>query len=145
MRRIARRSLTGTLIALTLAACIPSQATSRLNTAPGNPVVVSSDTYDAGLFRARYPAGWRVITSPAGEPPFVTFVAPDNCALILLSARPRPAPPLGADCAEPGNTRELSAEAGEERGIYAAGRAAESVSASFLATWRRVISSVTTP
>jgi hypothetical protein len=45
-----------------------------------------------------YPAGWRAISSAAGAPPSVIFVAPGEVALIIVGAAPLDVPSLaGAD------------------------------------------------
>lgn len=75
-----------------LAACVPARTPPQLAATPGAAVVVDGQMYQTAVFSARYPDGWRAIASPAGEPPFVTFAAPDNCTLILLSLDARPAP-----------------------------------------------------
>ena len=48
--------------------------------------MITQDTYKNDIFSVVYPTGWRVITSPAGAPPSVTFVAPGNCALIIVAS-----------------------------------------------------------
>ncbi len=138
-----RVAFAGLALLAYLAACVPAKTTTPDLNATGQAVVVTGDYYDAGLFRARYPDGWRVITSPAGEPPFVTFVAPDNCALIVLSVEPRVVPPLGADCAPGGAVREFDAVAGDAVPVYAAGRAQAGDSA-FARVWETVLTSIIT-
>ena len=93
--------VTGCLVALAVAACVPARTPPQLAATPGAAVVVSNHVYQTEIFSSRYPAGWRVITSPAGEPPFVVFAAPDNCMVILLSLEARPAPEAaGCESAE---------------------------------------------
>jgi len=77
---------------LALAACVPARTPPQLAATPGAAVVVSDQVYRTAVFSARYPSGWRAITSPAGAPPFVVFAAPDNCTVIVLSLDLRPAP-----------------------------------------------------
>jgi len=88
------------LIALLFSACTPAQTPPILDATPGAAVVVTADTYRSDLFSVRYPAGWRVITSQAGDPPTVTFVSPDNCALIVVSANPLTEPPESNACSD---------------------------------------------
>jgi hypothetical protein len=67
-----------------LAACIPAKVPSNLDDTPGPAVVVSDKIFENSQFSARYPDGWRVVTSEAQAPPSVIFVAPDNVATIQL-------------------------------------------------------------
>lgn len=78
---------------LLAAACIPAQPPPNLGATPGAAVVVTGDTYRSGAFSVRYPEGWRAITSPAGAPPSVTFAAPGNCPIIMVSSAPVEQPP----------------------------------------------------
>jgi hypothetical protein len=91
------------LIALTLGlaftACLPAATPEQLRFTPGAPVVVTQNTFTAEGFSLRYPDGWRIVTGPADAPLVVTFVSPDNCAIILVaigSAEPINSP----DCPE---------------------------------------------
>lgn len=106
---------------LSLAGCVPAHTPPQLAATPGAAVIVSAQTYQTEAFSARYPAGWRVITSPSGEPPFVTFAAPDGCTVILLALEWRPAPePAGCN----GTVwREASETVGDAPAVYAALRA----------------------
>ena len=79
-------------ILILIAACVPAQTPAHLTSMPGAWVSVADDTVTTALFRVRYPPGWRVITSSAEAPPAVTFVSPDNCALILVSSAPAETP-----------------------------------------------------
>jgi hypothetical protein len=81
-----------------LSACIPAKEPPNLDDTPGPPVVITGDWVEVGGIRARYPDGWRVITSPADTPPFVIFASPDNCALIVLSVEPMDVPQPASDC-----------------------------------------------
>jgi hypothetical protein len=76
-----------------MAACIPAQPPPNLDATPGAAAVITRDTYRSDLFSVRYPEGWRAITSPAGAPPSVTFAAPGNCPLIVVSSAPVEQPP----------------------------------------------------
>ena len=67
-----------------LAACIPAKVPSNLDDTPGPVVVVSDHTFENSQFTARYPDGWRVVTSETQAPPSVIFVAPDDVATIQL-------------------------------------------------------------
>ena len=68
------------------AACIPAHVPDNLDDTPGPPVIITGDLYEGSQFSARYPNGWRVITSEANAPPSVIFVAPDESATIQLVA-----------------------------------------------------------
>jgi hypothetical protein len=71
-------------ILLFFVACIPAKVPTNLDDTPGPAVVVSDKTFENDQFSARYPDGWRVVTSEAQAPPSVIFVAPDNVATIQL-------------------------------------------------------------
>jgi hypothetical protein len=72
-----------------LAACqspVPATTPPQLDHTPGAFVSVTDDVYNAGVFRVRYPEGWRVVkTSIAGAPMEVVFVSPDDELTIRLS------------------------------------------------------------
>ncbi len=70
-----------------LAACVPAAVPKPLTYTPGPPVTLLGETYDAGVFAVRAPAGWVVVSGPASEPAAVTFVSPDESATIRLSTR----------------------------------------------------------
>lgn len=77
------------VIAFTLlAACIPAKVPDNLDDTPGPPVVVTDLTYESSQFTARYPDGWRIVTSEARTPPSVVFVAPDEVTTIRLMIGP---------------------------------------------------------
>lgn len=61
-------------------------------------VTITDRAVVAAPFRLRYPAGWRVITSPAATPLTITLVAPGDCDLVMVSVA-EVEPPLLADCA----------------------------------------------
>ena len=69
-------------------ACIPASPPANVSATPGAAAIITEDTYQNDVFQVEYPKGWRVITSPAGAPPSVTFVAPGDCALIIVSSAP---------------------------------------------------------
>jgi hypothetical protein len=73
---------------LVLAACIPAKVPDNLDDTPGPPVVVTDLTYESSQFTARYPDGWRIVTSEARTPPSVIFVAPDEVTTIRLMTGP---------------------------------------------------------
>jgi hypothetical protein len=91
-------------ILLLLSACIPARTPVQLEYTPGPAVQVMDSTYDAGTFEVAYPDGWRVVTSAAGDPIRVIFVAPENDALIMVGEGLTEAP------APAGYTGELSSE-----------------------------------
>ncbi|MBI1259553.1 MAG: hypothetical protein GC204_18960 [Chloroflexi bacterium] len=80
--------LLGCFVVLLFSACIPASPPANVSATPGEAAVITQDTYQNDVFRVEYPEGWRVITSPAGAPPSVTFVAPGDCALIIVSTSP---------------------------------------------------------
>jgi hypothetical protein len=71
---------------LLFAACIPATPPANISATPGEFAIITQDSYQNDVFRVLYPTGWRVITSPAGAPPSVTFVAPGNCDLIIVAS-----------------------------------------------------------
>jgi len=75
------------MLLLLLAACVPAATPTLLSYTPGPSVTVLDETYDAGVFTVRFPAGWVVVSGPANQPAAVTFVSPDESATIRLSTR----------------------------------------------------------
>jgi hypothetical protein len=69
---------------MVLTAFIPAKVPTNLDNTPGPAVVVTDKTFENGYFTARYPDGWRVVTSEAGAQPSVIFVAPDEVSTIQL-------------------------------------------------------------
>jgi hypothetical protein len=105
---------------LLLAGCVPATPPPHLANTPGAPVIVDGDRVITSAFRVRAPAGWRIILGAASAPPSVTFVAPDNCALIAVSAAPIAAPPLPDGCPPvEARTERVTVNGGEIR-VYAA-------------------------
>lgn len=75
------------LILLLLASCgsiVPATTPPQLAFTPGPPVVVTDRVYETADFTARYPSGWRIVTSAADEPTSVVFVGLDEQATITL-------------------------------------------------------------
>ncbi|NDJ62306.1 MAG: hypothetical protein GYB67_14360 [Chloroflexi bacterium] len=95
---LARSILIGLVAGISAAGCIPARTPDNLGATAGPPVVVTDTLYRGAAFSAYYPRGWRVITSAASAPPTVTFVAPDDCALLLISAGPVAEPPISPVC-----------------------------------------------
>jgi hypothetical protein len=85
------------LIALCFSACIPASPP-RLSATVGAAAVITRDSYRNDLFSVEYPAGWRVITSPTGAPPSVTFVAPGDCGLVIVSSVSLSSAPTSPAC-----------------------------------------------
>jgi hypothetical protein len=75
-------------VLLFLAACIPAKVPDNLDDTPGPPIVITDLTYESSQFTARYPDGWRIVTSEARTPPSVVFVAPDEVTTIRLMIGP---------------------------------------------------------
>jgi hypothetical protein len=76
------------ILALLLAACVPARQPEQLAFTPGPPVIVTDNTYQNAVFSARYPAGWRLITSAADAPLAVILVAPDEVSTVTLQLAP---------------------------------------------------------
>lgn len=130
------------ILALAFAACVPATPPPNLDATPGAAVVVSEGRYESSSFSAAYPAGWRAITSPAGEPPFVILAAPDNCIVVVLSLDERPAPePAGCDAAE---WREATATHDGPPLVYAAVRASSDAWPTAEAALTSIVASITT-
>lgn len=85
---------------LALSACqplVPARTPPQLQQTPGAFVSLTADTYDAGVFRVRYPEGWRVVkTNIAAAPMSVVFVSPDETLTIQLSEAPLDPPDTDA-------------------------------------------------
>ena len=88
-------------ILLCFSACIPASPPANIAATPGAAAIITRDSYQNDRFSVEYPADWRVITSPAGAPPSVTFVAPGNCALIIVSTVALEQPPTSPSCDQP--------------------------------------------
>jgi hypothetical protein len=73
------------LFALVMTGCVPATVPSQLIATPGRAVIITEQQFDAGIFRVRYPPGWRVITGAATNPASVIFVSPDNMAIIQVA------------------------------------------------------------
>jgi hypothetical protein len=67
-----------------LSACVPAKIPANLDDTPGAPVVVFDNIYESAQFIARYPDGWRIVTSEAQAPLAVILVAPDEISTIQL-------------------------------------------------------------
>ncbi len=105
---------------LLIAGCISATPPPHLANTPGAPVIVDGDLVITAAFRVRAPAGWRIILGAASAPPSVTFAAPDNCALIAVSAAPIDAPPLPNACPSVQTQMQQVAVNGEAIMVYAA-------------------------
>lgn len=107
-----------------LAACAPT-ATPDTHPPLSDAAIITPNRYQNDAFSVVYPAGWRVITSPAGAAPGVTFVAPGNCTLIAVASAPFAQPPSAPACDQPiSQTAEQITQG--ERTIYLSGSAPES-------------------
>ena len=130
------------LMILLFSACLPAPTAPSLNTPAELGAVVTRDTYRNDLFSVTYPEGWRAITSPAGAPPTVTFVAPGDCALIVVSSAPVDAPPTAPSCDQP-DIQVIEREATlDGRQIVIAGSAPGAGWEDFLAALDRVAASL---
>jgi hypothetical protein len=92
------RPLWSLWLILLFASCIPAAPLPNLSATPGAAAIITRDGYRNDLFSVEYPAGWRVITSPAGAPPSVTFVAPGDCGLVIVSSVPLESVPTSPSC-----------------------------------------------
>jgi hypothetical protein len=87
------------ILAISICACTPAETPEQLSFTPGAPFIVTENTFTTNDFSLRYPDGWRIVTGPADAPQVITFVSPDNCAIILVaigSTEPITSP----DCAD---------------------------------------------
>jgi hypothetical protein len=95
MRPTAPRNLAALLTAaLLLPGCVPADTPPQLVFTPGAPVMVTERTFSGDFFAVTIPAGWRTVTAPAENPTFVTFVSPDDAALIYLTLAADDEPPV---------------------------------------------------
>lgn len=121
-----------------LTACVPAAVPPQLDATPGPAVIVADRVEVAGLFSVQPPAGWRIITSAAGDPPSVLFIAPDDAALIGVGTAPdytAPALP-GADHSA---ARAVAVDGVQ---VQAALRAPADAPDVFIAAFERVIASL---
>jgi hypothetical protein len=81
-----------------------------LDATPGPAVVVTDQEYDAGAFKVRYPAGWRVISSAATSTATVLFAAPDHTAIMLFGVDAVEAPMPETDGQIRTEIRQISLE-----------------------------------
>lgn len=105
---------------LLIAGCVPATPPPHLANTPGAPVIIDGDWVITSAFRVRALADWRIILGAASAPPSVTFAAPDNCALIVVSAAPID-PPAPLDECPPVEARiERISVNGSAISVYAA-------------------------
>lgn len=88
------------MLFFSLSACVPAETPPILHATPAPPIRVIDQRVITSAFSITYPFEWRAILSPAGEPPFVTAAAPDNCTAIIISIEPVEPPTLNGDCGE---------------------------------------------
>lgn len=128
-----------------LVSCIPAETPPQLHATPGASVVVAGSTVESRAFRVTYPPNWRVITSPADAPPFVIFAAPDNCALVMISAEKIDTLPQPSACEPTGfRSEQRTVDIGGTT-ITAAGVAPADQWDSFLPVFERVVASTMLP
>lgn len=77
-----------------MAACVPLNTAPQLAQTPGPAVQVTDRVFQSEAFSLRYPAGWRVVTSAAGDAPYAIFAAPDDAAVIIVALDSPPASTL---------------------------------------------------
>jgi hypothetical protein len=73
------------LVIIILSACGPAEVPPQFAMTPGMAVVIADERYQSDVFSVAIPEGWRVVTSEVQAPLTVTLVAPDDCALIVVS------------------------------------------------------------
>lgn len=84
------------IMVLLLAGCgalVPAQTPLQLAQTPGAPLQISAGSILTAQFRLQAPADWRVITSASIDPITLILAAPDNAALIVVSAQQIVRPP----------------------------------------------------
>ena len=106
---------------LLFAACIPASPPANFSATPGAAALSRETATRMTVFSVTYPTGWRVITSPAGAPPSVTFVQPGDCGLIVVSSVSLEQAPTSPSCSEPNiktttQTVTLGSAANHDRG-----------------------------
>ncbi len=64
---------------------VPATTPPQLEHTPGAFVVVTNETFDAGVFRVDYPHSWRVVKTSIASTPLiqVVFVTPDESSITL--------------------------------------------------------------
>lgn len=115
------------MAALLIVGCVPATVPPQLDHTPGPPLTVTDDRVQTAAFTVTRPDGWRVVTGEAAAPPSVILIAPDDTALVMLSAAPIDTPPRPqVDDETPLETRTASVNVtGGTVAIYAAAPAAD--------------------
>ena len=80
------------ILSLLIGACaplVPATTPPQLQYTPGAFVVVTNETFDAGVFRVDYPQSWRVVKTSIASTAFlqVVFVAPDESSITLSQTK----------------------------------------------------------
>ncbi|MEO0563209.1 MAG: hypothetical protein AAF125_13965, partial [Chloroflexota bacterium] len=88
------------LVLLSVFGCVPAQTPPQLDPTAGPAAQVTDDTIRTAAFEVARPAGWRVITGAADQPPNVILVAPGDAALAFVSAESITNPPPLNDVGE---------------------------------------------
>ncbi len=127
-------------LSLGLFACVPSETPEVLRQTPGAAVIMDGERYTNDAFSVSVPAGWRVITAPAGAAPAVTLAAADNCTLIHLSITLAD-PPTAPNCDQPTQTLTNEIRLAEQT-IYAAASAPVNLWAAFTEQFDQVLASL---
>jgi hypothetical protein len=127
---------------LCLFACVPAQVPPQLAQTPGASVVIANERYQSDVFSVAIPEGWRVVTSEAQAPLTVTLVAPDDCALIIISTAALDNVPRSLACE--GETRtELRTLALDSVQLWVGGSAAAAEWGTFVEIFASTYSSIT--
>jgi len=128
------------ILLLLFAGCVPAKVPPQLDATPGPAVVITEQEYDAGAFKVRYPAGWRVISSAAGSPATVIFASPDDTAIMLFGVDAAEAPMPETDEQIRTETRQIMLE--NNVGVTAILNAPEAAWESFTPIFDQMVASV---
>lgn len=121
-----------------LAACVPATTPPQLTHTPGQPVTITDESFDNGVFSLRYPRDWRVVTGAAASPPSVTLIMPEDCGFMIVSSeRITNVPPLPPQCGA--DMPELRRHFDE---VWIVGKVAPRDEGVFMTLFERVLASV---
>lgn len=119
----------------------PPEPLDLLAQTAGAPVIADADgRVRTSLFSVDAPHGWRTITSSAIDPLTLTFAAPDNCALMIVSTTPITLPELPCE-ADEFTTRETTITTNDTP-LYIAGIIAQPQADSFQPLFETLVDSI---
>lgn len=84
-----------------VSSCIPAEIPAQLEFTPGPEFQISHTVYENQTFVVTYPSDWRVISPPTEFAGQVTLVAPQDNALIFITANEVHEVPIIADLDNP--------------------------------------------